>query len=314
MGKSSEKSEVNLLLQQKQPSPWMIIAIAQNMIWIFFLPTICRRYWFQIFGPLSFELSELVLASASIWVFTAGCICMFPIYYMELPFFEQYKIQKDRSWPWLSKSQEELDAFWKLTRRSIYYTFVNLCILVPILIFLKNKMADFVGLSPTSYSTEEGEWPSTFEMLWQNIVMTLIHELGFYLIHKWCHTNPFLYKFHKVHHEYKMNTVLATQHNHPIDFILVIATPAILPLVIVQPHSFTQFQWSIWVFWANLDDHFGYAFPWSPVRWFPAAALTVEHDFHHSKNLGCFGSKLGIFNKLFGGHDHYQMWLSKQQH
>ena len=30
---------------------------------------------------------------------------------------------------------------------------------------------------------------------------------------------------------------------------------------------------------ANVDDHCGYEFPWSPVRWFPLAAATVAARF-----------------------------------
>jgi sterol desaturase/sphingolipid hydroxylase (fatty acid hydroxylase superfamily) len=49
----------------------------------------------------------------------------------------------------------------------------------------------------------------------------------------------------------------------------------------------------------TVDDHCGYAFPWSPVRWFPLSANTDQHEFHHSKNMGCFASKLAIYDQLF---------------
>ena len=35
--------------------------------------------------------------------------------------------------------------------------------------------------------------------------------------------------------------------------------------------------------------------PRSACRWFPFSASTDEHEFHHSKNLGCFG-KFGLLS------------------
>lgn len=92
--------------------------------------------------------------------------------------------------------------------------------------------------------------------------------------------------------------ILASQHEHPIDYLITIASPALLAIIICAPHSFTLFQWIVWVVIANIDDHVGYAFPWSPVRWFLFAARTDQHEFHHSKNMGCFASKLNIYDTL----------------
>ena len=125
--------------------------------------------------------------------------------------------------------------------------------------------------------------------------------------HRLAH-HPKLYKYHKVHHEYHENTVLAAQHEHPIDYIVTIATPALVAISVVGPHSFTLFQWAAWVIIANLDDHVGYEFPWSPVRWFPFAASTAMHEFHHAKNMGCFASKLNIYDKIFDSEQPYLKW------
>ena len=83
------------------------------------------------------------------------------------------------------------------------------------------------------------------------------------------HTYPKLYKHHKVHHEYKQNSILSSQHFNPIDYLFSIAGPAILTSALVRPHGITHLQIGLYIVTANLDDHLGYAFPWSPVRWFP---------------------------------------------
>ena len=96
--------------------------------------------------------------------------------------------------------------------------------------------------------------------------MAIFHELLFYTTHRMMHAHPILYKYHKVHHEYKQNTILAAQYFHIVDFVLTIAGPVVLTTILFRPHSFTQFQVGLWIFTANLDDHLGYAFPWSAVR------------------------------------------------
>lgn len=143
--------------------------------------------------------------------------------------------------------------------------------------------------------------------------MVVIHEFGFYVTHKAMHYYPVLYKYHKVHHEYTINTTLAAQHNHPIDYIVSISGPALLAMVLVpHSHSISQFMYLVWALWANLDDHVGYAFPWSPVRWFPGSAGTDEHEFHHSKNVGCYASKLVWFNSAFGGYEQYNRYYARR--
>jgi sterol desaturase/sphingolipid hydroxylase (fatty acid hydroxylase superfamily) len=229
---------------------------------------------------------------------------MFPIYYIQHPFFEQFKIQ-DKPWPWLNKNEKVRKAFWNLAKRSLKLATVNLFILAPILSLLKIQTLALLGFKGPSFATDDKSWPSFQKSFFDVIFLTMIHEFGFYVSHRLMHSYTFLYKFHKVHHEYKENIALAAQHNHSIDFVLSIALPALLALSIVKCHSVTQFQWTLWTMYANLDDHVGYSFPWSPVRWFPLAALTDEHEFHHAKNLGCFGSKLSIYNTIFGGYEHY---------
>jgi sterol desaturase/sphingolipid hydroxylase (fatty acid hydroxylase superfamily) len=139
----------------------------------------------------------------------------------------------------------------------------------------------------------------------------VISDFGFYATHRLMHL-PKLYRFHKVHHEYKNNDILAAQHFHPIDFFISIASPVLLTTVFVRPHAFTQFMAGLWIFTANLDDHIGYAFPWSPVRWFPLSAGTDAHEFHHQVNMGCYGSKFQIWDAIFQTDKVYKDWRIKQ--
>jgi len=47
------------------------------------------------------------------------------------------------------------------------------------------------------------------------------------------------------------------------------------------------------------DGHSGYDFPWSFFRILPFGAGASFHDFHHSHNVGNYGSFLRIWDSLF---------------
>ena len=244
---------------------WTALAAAQSALWFFALPPLCKPHWEQMWalspGPLH---SQIILNLFGVIYLFAYSLVMLPIYWGNYPLFEQYKIS-DKPWAWRSEKQQERDAFWRLSRRSLVLVSFNACGLVPLL------TAGKYFLLGDNMSFREADWPSYRTLFRDNVALTLAHEFGFYWCHRLAH-HPRLYRFHKVHHEYHQNTVLAAQHEHPIDYIVTIATPALLAIMAVGPHSFTLFQWIIWLIMANLDDHCGYAFPWSPVRWFPGAA------------------------------------------
>ena len=300
---------------QRKPSKWMLLAIAQSLIWFFGVPIICRKYWDALFGSMSDRVADFTITTFTpILVIFIYNIIMLPIYYFQHPFFEQFKIQRDRPWPWRDERENVRRAFWALSARSVKLTLINMFILLPIMAIQKILLIQSLGkVNPSAFRTDDESWPSMMDNSRDLILLTVLHEFGFYSAHRLMHTFPSLYQYHKVHHEYKCNTTLGAQHNHPVDFILSIGGPGLLTAVFINPHSSTFFQWFLWVMYANLDDHVGYSFPWSPVRWFPLSASTDEHEFHHSKNLGCFASKLSIFNSLLGGYEQYSTHVRKSE-
>eukprot|EP00534_Pseudo-nitzschia_fraudulenta_P007368 CAMPEP_0201194660 /NCGR_PEP_ID=MMETSP0851-20130426/149533_1 /ASSEMBLY_ACC=CAM_ASM_000631 /TAXON_ID=183588 /ORGANISM="Pseudo-nitzschia fraudulenta, Strain WWA7" /LENGTH=362 /DNA_ID=CAMNT_0047481367 /DNA_START=83 /DNA_END=1169 /DNA_ORIENTATION=+ len=304
-------------LNQRKPSVWMLVAILQSLFWLFGIPIFCRKYvWDHFFGFLvslhPYWGNEIAYVTMSLYTpvffLVSYNLVMIPIYAGGYPFFERYKIQQDVRWPWFDPRPKVRKEFWKLSFRSMKLAAFNLLVVVPFLLIVKVYVEKEVlqTLRPIVFGTDDDHWPSTSKNIQDIMTLTVIHEFLFFQAHKMMHSYPFLYQYHKVHHEYKMNNTLAAQHNHPVDYILSIAGPAVLSLALVpSSHTISQFQWILWLLWANLDDHVGYAFPWSPVRWFPGSASTDEHEFHHSKNMGCFGSKISVYGMLFGGYEHY---------
>jgi sterol desaturase/sphingolipid hydroxylase (fatty acid hydroxylase superfamily) len=299
--------------QQKELSVLTVVAIAQTLGWLILLPDVCRPIWPVVFLKISSPLlREILLNQIPTICFCVYGLIIIPIYYLQLPFFEQFKIDRDKPWPWLDAREEVRNDFWKLTKRSFGLCSFNLLVLVPLATTLKYYVMEvFLQMDQLSY--DDQNWPTNIDLIKQNILLTILHEFLFHSTHRAMHIYPSLYKYHKVHHEYKQNVFHASQHNHPIDYLFSIAAPVVLALTIVRPvHSFTQFHFAIYAVYTNLDDHVGYSFPFSPVRWFPLAALTQEHEFHHSVNIGCFSSKLDLFERLFGTNTKFLEWEEKR--
>ena len=306
--------------RQKEPSPWMLVAILQALFWMLGIPVLCRTYvWDRLFGTFvashpaygtEIAMFGFIVAIPPVF-FVVYSLVMVPIYAGRYPFFERYRIQKNVCWPWFDRRREVRRAFWRLARRSIGLAAFNLLVLVPVLVGLKVCADRVIFRKDLTYffRTDDDHWPSHGRNLADILLMVTAHEFVYYFGHKTMHAYPFLYKFHRVHHQYKHNMTLAAQHHHPIDFFFVVAGPAVLAgLVAPTSHSISQFMYILWTMMANMDEHVGYAFPWSPVFWFPGSCTTDEHDFHHSRNVGCYGSKLACFNHLFGGYEQYDRY------
>jgi len=138
------------------------------------------------------------------------------------------------------------------------------------------------------------DWPSywelTVEVQWFH--MCLLHEFGFYVTHRMndaqSHTSICIKNFTRsMTNTNKITSYMVAQPNTTIPSITLF--PSYHPRYSIADchslwtptHSVTQFQFAVWILVTNLDDHCGYSFPWSPVRWFPFASLTEQHEFHH---------------------------------
>ena len=312
-------------IQQRSLSMYTLLGAFQSALWFFFFPSFVRPYWETFFEKYSNNRQQEVIlwAVGFPYLIFYMLVVALPCYFIlsDVEFIQQYKLSKD-PWPWQHKSttssskqpiiddeqrQQREQQFLRRTVKSIKLDFFCLSIFLPTLIYIKPII---LPSHVMSFSTDDFPMPS-IQTAATLVSLGVIHEFGFYWTHRLMHTYPSLYKYHKVHHEYKQNNVLASQHFHPIDFLISIAIPVIMTTVIVRPHAFTQFQFGFWVLTANFDEHLGYAFPWSAVRWFPWSAGTDAHAYHHHVNMGCYGSKLSVWDWVFGTDRHYEEWRKK---
>lgn len=78
--------------------------------------------------------------------------------------------------------------------RTIFYLFLNKVIVFPLIIYLTLKL----GGTKTRFT----DFPSPLEVFLQLIFIIMVEDFFFFWAHKISHEIPFLYKYHKIHHEY----------------------------------------------------------------------------------------------------------------
>ena len=234
--------------------------------------------------------SVFVPLSVSLCTFVIGNLLYFVAYYLEHPFFEQYKVSKT-AWPWKKEKQ-----FPKKLKSSIVVSLMNSLVLTPILGLV---VVSTVGMQ---FGTEVEDLPSYPAHILQMIFMMLCDDTFFYFSHRLLHTK-FLYKhIHSWHHDHYNSISLAAEYAHPIEFIFGNLLPTALGAAILGPrtHVLTYGCYIVYRVMETLEAHGGYEFPWAMTHFLPFSCSIDHHDHHHRVNKGNFGSFLILWDAVFG--------------
>jgi len=149
-----------------------------------------------------------------------------------------------------------------------------------------------------------------FDMTWAGpgifvlhfMVIFLVDDLLFYIIHRSMHENKFLHqKVHSVHHQASQPFPLDFIYAHPVEWLAGYAGAfaGVMLLFIFSPVN-------VWAFWAwcafrsihELDIHSGVR---SVVaKYIPLLAGAEHHDFHHQRSKGNYSSTLVLWDLIMG--------------
>jgi len=142
--------------------------------------------------------------------------------------------------------------------------------------------------------------PSLWTALGHIAVLMACEDTAFYWSHRLLH-HRLLYKWvHKRHHEFKYNIGIAAEYDHPVE-VAVIYLCLVAGLVFVKPHAVVFFAWLFLRVIEAVDSHSGYRFPWSPFQLLDRLQGGAQrHEFHHSHNVGSYGSWTTFWDALMG--------------
>ena len=144
----------------------------------------------------------------------------------------------------------------------------------------------------------------------------LAYELGYFTDHYLCHRVPFLWEFHKVHHQAEVLTPITNFRVHPVDSIVFVnilaitmgTTGGLVTYLFGKPvSSFSPFNVNALVLvFTYLLDHLHHTQFWIPFTgWLGRVFISPAHHqihhsvdpAHHNKNMG---SCLAVFDWMFG--------------
>lgn len=144
------------------------------------------------------------------------------------------------------------------------------------------------------------ELPSLFEIAKHLLVFVLCEDTLFYWAHRLLH-HPRIYKhIHKQHHRFKATVGIASEYAHPLEYLLSNSIPFAAGPLLVGPHIVTWLLWVILRVVETVDAHSGYRFPFSPFSLLPFQGGSERHFFHHSHNIGSYGSFFNYWDYITG--------------
>jgi sterol desaturase/sphingolipid hydroxylase (fatty acid hydroxylase superfamily) len=247
-------------------------------------------------------------------------------YYTFLYRFENYlpsfvagsRVHPVKPWPWNDENAEVGETYNKLERKSIAFiaTFHAVVTVVQAIIvtsvvqwaWVANTLQwNWIDNHPDLTRADPATIPSKATVAYQCLVSTLVAETGFYFCHRLLHNVPWLYYYHKRHHEYRYSTVYATFYVGFFDSLITDMIPAGFGIMYFQMH-----QWTIWMFTLPLiinamrvhcgyDTASLYGMGFDPTTTLPLCTdCERAHDMHHRLNTGNFGGAYFLLDRLFG--------------
>jgi sterol desaturase/sphingolipid hydroxylase (fatty acid hydroxylase superfamily) len=216
------------------------------------------------------------------------------LYTLEIPLVERWKTYPI-PWPWKSPDPEVRKEFSILNKRAFWYV-VKFHSIVATLNFVmsffpRHRIACF-------------DWEKTPEWhvsAYQILISMLIADAGHYWGHRLLHL-PQFYKWHKMHHEFKHNTVIAGFYITWVELFVTDLIPAGVGVIYFDMHIYTFWIYSIPPLFAAVWGHSGYTWVnmFNPFQVLPfSTEIELTHDFHHR------GTRLGEYWNYGGG---YYIW------
>lgn len=224
-------------------------------------------------------------------IHTVANLIYWAFYRYEIEFIERYK-NNEEPWPWY----EDKEKWQKLVKKSILMLFVNSNVISVSVYLLISKLG---LLEHHSMSVEDV--PEPLELALSIFFFMLCEDFTFYWCHRGLHHKRIYPYIHKMHHTYTTPVGISAEYAHPLEFVFGNMLPTAVGPAILGPkaHLVTIFAWYAVRFGETLDGHCGYEFSWSPYRLIPFSGSAEYHDFHHSANVGNFGSFFSIWDTVF---------------
>lgn len=226
------------------------------------------------------------------------------IYSIELPFFEQYKIDKVRPWPW----KEDPEGWVVLQKKAAKSLSFNLGV---VNFFTTGALCWTYGFN-LPYNINPDQMPDPLTLMKHVFVMMFMEDMTFYFVHRtlhFQHPKLNLYKMiHKTHHEFMQPVGFVSYYQHPLEFMLV--QQCFLSGLYVlgsNIHFYSALVYNLIRLIETYDGHSGYEFPWMVFRLLPFGSDATYHNFHHTRNAGNYAAFMTVWDTVFDSNQEYYL-------
>ncbi len=204
----------------------------------------------------------------------------------------------------------------KLDYRFVLFDKVALGVLIGILaMFISPQQVD-AAIRGANWATQNAVQASLPVVIAYTIALLLTEDFFRYWAHRWMHTSPFLWQFHKVHHSAATLVPVSELRTHPVNGLInltraVIAIPLVtVVFLLVFPGKLTAISIlgvNAGRFLFNIGGaHLRHSHVWLSFGpfWERLVISPAQHQIHHSqaeehRNLN-FGSQFAIWDWMFG--------------
>lgn len=207
-------------------------------------------------------------ATYSIWILNGYSYLVFWIFGLILYVMDavkhpknlkEYKIQQESS-----SGIEKPGQLLKLIKVVLFNQLLSFVISY----VLQKNIGNYLGLQVTR------QLPSFPKGLLDLVVFMFSYEFLFYYSHRILHYK-FLYKIHKMHHEYQTPIGISALYCHPIEHVVSNLIPIISGFPLMRCHVVSALLWLNLVMITTVNDHSGYHIPF--------LHSSELHDYHHLK-------------------------------
>ena len=167
----------------------------------------------------------------------------------------------------------------------IYVTIWHM--LAPLMPYLLYEKA--VQWNPNQFALNA--MPGIITILFQLVIAYICTDCLFYWGHRLLHVGPLYRWIHKQHHKFYVSIGFAAEYAHPIELLLCNVVPVVFAPVVFKYHYFVFCLWIAIAIMGTVSGHSGISSPFAEENGF--------HDFHHSANVGNYGS-MPHWDRLFG--------------
>ena len=238
-----------------------------------------------------------------------GNLAFAALYAGDFAWAERHKIGA-APWPWRAREPAARAAFWAALPRSLLIVAGNNAFLIVMLVVPYALHARHLG----AFSLAREELPaSRLSLVAQLAFCFACEDAVFYAVHRALHDPRVFRLVHRMHHEWRAPIVLASEHAHVLEYVISNGVPVIVGPLLLRAHTFTVAIFVLVRVATSVDNHCGFAFPWSPVRLLPFGATAESHDFHHSSvSTGVFSSQFALLDALFETFGAFPEWRRRR--